>query len=346
MRTRVRQPVENKKHTGKNTGKCPEGTHCATAGSALLAVLWLVAGLSAIAFSLATTVRGEAERTSTAVDGVRSYYLATGAIQRAILYMQWSPTQLPDGRPRYYAPGTPAFDFQFASGVAHVEIIPETAKLNINLAPPEDLFRVLTNLGMDPNRAREIVLGIVDWRTAAGAERLTEFDQFYLSLSPSFRARHASFEEIEELLLIKGMTPDLFYGTYDRDEQGRLFPRPGAKECLSVFGATDRFDANTAQPAVLGLAGLSPEMVAALIARRRVAPFRTDQEVAAFMGGANRLRIGGNSIFTLRATAQLRLPNGQLSDLRRTAAALVKFMPPGYDATIQILRWYDNAWNQ
>ena len=52
-------------------------------GSALLAVLWLSLALSAIAFSLASTVRGETERTATAVDGIRAYYLATGAIERA-----------------------------------------------------------------------------------------------------------------------------------------------------------------------------------------------------------------------------------------------------------------------
>ena len=37
-------------------------------GSALLAVLWLSAVLAAIAFSLASTVRGEAERAATSVD--------------------------------------------------------------------------------------------------------------------------------------------------------------------------------------------------------------------------------------------------------------------------------------
>src|SRR6266481_5686010 len=58
-------------------------------GSALLAVLWLSLALSAIAFSLASTVQGETERTSTAVDGLRSYYLASGAIERAILYIEW-----------------------------------------------------------------------------------------------------------------------------------------------------------------------------------------------------------------------------------------------------------------
>jgi type II secretory pathway component PulK len=57
-------------------------------GSALLAVLWLAAALSAIAFSVANTVRAETERTSTQVDALRSYYLAVGAIDRAILWVQ------------------------------------------------------------------------------------------------------------------------------------------------------------------------------------------------------------------------------------------------------------------
>jgi hypothetical protein len=61
--------------------------------------------------------------------------------------------------------------------------------------------------------------------------------------------------------------------------------------------------------------------------------------------GVARLRVGGNSIITLRATARLRLANGQLSDLKRTVAAQVKFMPTGYDSPIHILRWYDTAWS-
>ena len=59
-------------------------------GSALLAVLWLSAALAAIAFSLSTTVRAESERASTSVDGLRSYYLASGAIERAAVELLWS----------------------------------------------------------------------------------------------------------------------------------------------------------------------------------------------------------------------------------------------------------------
>jgi general secretion pathway protein K len=305
-----------------------------TRGSALLAVLWLSLALSAIAFSLAATVRGETERTSTAVDGLRSYYLATGAIERAILYMQWGK--------QFYSPATPVLRMSFPTGEAEVEVIPEAAKYNINHSKPEDLLRLLASLGTSPDQAQNVVSAIVDWRTPGD---ISPFDQYYLSLVPSFRARHASFEEIEELLVLRGMTTDLYYGTYDRDAGGRLFRRGGLNECVSVYGAVDRFDANTAHPAVLASLGLSPQQVQSLVERRRRQPFLNDGDLGDYAPAAGgHLRVGGNSMFTLRATARLRLQDGKLSDMRRSVGAMVKMMPPGYDAVYQIMRWYDNAW--
>src|SRR5262249_31467204 len=200
-----------------------------TEGSALLAVLWLSLALSAIAFSLAATVRGETERTSTAVDALRSYYLATGAIERAILLIQGQA----------YSPAAPVLRMEFPTGEAQVEVIPETAKYNINRANPDDLLRLMVALGTPEDQGRQIVEAIIDWRTPAVVSPL---DQFYLSINPSFRPHHASFEEIEELLALKGMTPDLYYGSYDRDQSGRLFRRGGLNECVSVYGTYDAFD--------------------------------------------------------------------------------------------------------
>src|SRR6266536_5438759 len=85
-------------------GRRPIANRPARRGSALLAVLWLSLALSAIAFSLASTVQGETERTSTAVDGLRSYYLATGAIERAILYMEWGKRSGSNGDSPFYYP--------------------------------------------------------------------------------------------------------------------------------------------------------------------------------------------------------------------------------------------------
>jgi len=315
-------------------------------GSALLAVLWLSAALAAIAFSLSTTVRGEIERTATSIDGLRSYYIAAGAVDRAAIELLWS-VKYPDKRP--LPPGVTQVDYDFPDGVAHVEIIPETAKLNINLAPPEDLFRLAVALGLEPQRAREVAMAIDDWRRPLEEDSL---DPYYLSLTPSFRPPHTSFQEIEELLAVKGVTPDIFYGTWlpgPQSEGGRrLIPRPGLMDCLSIFGTVGPVDANTAQPAVLAAVGLSPFAVNALVERRRRAPLTTEQlsELLASVDASGaRLRVEGNSIVTFRATARLKVAGGKLSDLRRTVGAMVKYMPPHYDSTIHILRWYDTAWS-
>lgn len=196
-----------------------------TRGSALLAVLWLAAALSAIAFALANTVRGETERTSTEVDAMRAYYLASGGIDRALLWMQWGQQyRNPDGTPRYFVAPMPLLHFEFPTGAADVEIIPESSKININEAQPIQLLALLASLGVPPDRAQMIVRGIVDWRSRTPGGAFTDFDQYYLSLAPTFRARHASFEEIEELLVIRGMTPELFYGRYDKAPDGNLLP--------------------------------------------------------------------------------------------------------------------------
>jgi general secretion pathway protein K len=324
------------------TKKSRSRRRSSTRGGALLAVLWLSAALSAIAYSLANTVRGEVERTSTAVDGLRTYYLARGGVERGILYVQWRNT-IPLGSPLKYGPGNPVLRFTFPSGQAWVEVVPETAKMNINTATPLDLMRLLSAMGVDMARAEQIVAAIVDWRSPAG---ITQFDAFYQSLTPSFRSRHASFEETEELLLVRGMTPELYYGGYDHDAAGHLIPRAGLRDCVSVFGSKGGFDVNTAQPAVLVAIGFSPQAAEAIVARRRVQPFQNPGEVAEFLGGSPglaRLRVGGNAIFTLRSTARIQLPNGQLSDLRRTVAATVIFRPDE-DIKLQTLRWYDNAW--
>ena len=335
---------------------CRAMEHSLQRGSALLAVLWLSAALAAIAFALSNTVRSETDRASTSVDGLRSYYLAVGGIERASIELLWGVT---NPNRRKIPAGATAVSYSFPSGEARVEIIPETAKLDLNLAPPEELYRLLVALGVEPGRARQITLAIVDWRTPVAMGDSGAFDQYYLSLTPSFRARHASFGEIEELLLVQGVTPDIFYGAYvpaadsgnaagDSANRPRLVRRQGLADCVSVFGARGQVDINTAPPAVLAAVGVPLEAIDAILSRRQSGPLaQADVSLFAQAIGApvNRLRVGGESTVTLRATARLRMPDGKLSDLKRSVAALMKYMPPGYDAPIHILRWYDTAWS-
>jgi len=314
-------------------------------GSALLTVLWISAALAAVGFALANTVRGETERTSTTVDDLRSYYLATGAIDRAAIEVLWSALAQND---RILPKRTTRVDYQFPTGMAHVEIIPEAAKLDLNTVAPERLARLLVALGVEPPRIQAIVQSVEAWRAGKG-------EAFSSLPGPTFQASGTSFQEIEEMLAVRGITPDIFYGTYvpvtdaPAPGQPRLIRRSGLVDCLSVFGSKDqRVDANTADPAVLYSLGMPEAGIQALVAERNIKPLddaKLGQMRELFGPAASFLRLEGNTIVTIRATARVRLPNGQLSDLKRSVAAVVKYMPTGYDSPIHILRWYDTAWS-
>ncbi len=314
-------------------------------GSALLTVLWLTAALSAIGLAVANNVRGETQRTSTGVDETKSYFIARGAIERAALHVLWRAYTDPGGQPVYFRTGQPVMNLDFPDAQVTVDIIPETSKLNPNGVTPEDLLRLLSALGVPINRATELTSAIVDWRTAANPMQPSPFDAFYLSQSPSFLPRHASFQENEELLLTKGMTPGIYYG---ESLDGSL---PGLRDCLSVYGSSGAVDVNTAQPAVLQAVGLSPEDALAIAQRRAIRPFLDSNDMAelqqALGVSGQRLMLGGRIMYTLRATARLKQPDGKLSDLRRTIAALVQFNFPGNPKNkpigYQVIRWFDRT---
>ncbi len=315
-------------------------------GGALLAVLWLSAALAAIAFSVSTSVRAETDRVSSAADGLRAWYLATGSVERGIQWMMWGPeVRNVKANAPFWEHNQPRFYMNYPSGDAVVELIPESSKLNINTASPDDLLRVVAVVTADLERAREIVEGIVDWRGPAGPGGL---DSFYSTIAPTFRARHASFEEIEELLLVRGMTPELFYGNYIPDGSGRLYASGGLRDCLSVWGGVGPFDINTASPALMEAMGIPPEGVAAIVNQRRTQPFKNTGEAQQLGFPTPRLGVGGNYIWTLRATARLRRPDGTPSETVRTASAVVKLLDRRRYAImpVHILRWYDDAWSQ
>ena len=116
----------------------------------------------------------------------------------------------------------------------------------------------------------------------------------------------------------------------------------------SVFGSENQIDANTADPAVLAALGMTPDGIQLLLRQRRMAPLNNERlgQLAPMLGPAGQfLRLEGNTILTIRATARVRLPNGQLSDMKRTVAAQVKYMPTNLPTPIHYLRWYDTTWS-
>lgn len=365
MTTSSRKPEERKgcgahQQTGEGTARaalrfarCNGGSEeRKERGGALLTVLWVSAALAAIALSLSTSIRAETDRAGSAADGLRATYLATGSVDRALQWLLWG-TGSDRFFDRHHYSDKPRLYFSYPSGDVVVEMMPETAKLDINQASGEDLTRLITALTGDPQRAAQVASGILAWRGGGGAPAPSNV--FSASTGPTFQPRGASFEEIEELLLVQGMTPELFYGNYVA-EGDRLSPRGGLRESLSVWGSMGPFDANAVSPALLETLGASPGAIAQLMQRRAQAPFRTLAEVAALGIPVDRLQVDGEHlIWNIRATARLRLPDGSPSDVVRSASAVAKLIvPPPPTARnrqrlpirLRVLRFYDDAWSE
>ncbi len=319
-----------------------------TRGSALLTVLWMSAALAAIALTVTTSVLTETDHVATSADGLRAHYLATGAVERAIQWMAWGPGgSNPDGSVRFWQPGKPRFQMTFPTGDAVVEVIPESAKLDVNRAPADVLVRVVAALTGNVAQAQQITAGILDWRGSGGASSAS-FDAYYFSLGPTFRPRRASLEEIEELLFVAGVTPELFYGYYTTDAEGRLYARGGLRDCLSVWGSMGPFDVNGASPVLMEAMGMSPGAARAVVARRAVAPFANIGQVQQMGIPTQNLTVGGNAVYTLRATARLRRSDGTRTEVVRTAAAVVRYaLETQYQIMpVRIGRFYEDAWSE
>jgi len=312
-------------------------TNTTRQGSALLTVLWLTAALAAIGVAVAHNVRGETERAATNVEDVKAVFLARAAIDRALLYRQWGGD--------YFKPFTIAYDFDFPSGQVHIDMIPESARLSLNSATPQELLRLLIALGEPEDRATETATAIIDWRTPVTRERPGLFDGYYLSRVPSFLPGHTSFRENEEMLLVRGITSDLYYGT---SLDGS---RAGLRDCLSASSMGGMLDVNFSRPEAMVAIGIPPADAQSIVNRRNTRPFVDYQDLAAMqqalgpVGG--RLGMSMPSMLTFRATARVRLPDGKLSDLRRTVGALVKYFAAGNalrkQPGPQIVRWFDRG---
>jgi len=315
-------------------------------GGALLTVLWVSAALAAIALSVSTSIRAETDRAGSAADGLRAMYLATGSVDRAVQWLYWG-TGSDRFFDRHHYSDKPRLYFSYPSGDVVVEMMPEASKLDINQASGDDLLRLITAVSGDPQRAAQVAGGIMAWRggAQAAASSLSQ------STAPTFQPRSASFEEIEELLLVQGMTPELYYGNYVA-EGDRLSPRGGLRDSLSVWGSQGPFDANAVSPALLETLGASPGAIAQLMQHRAQTPFHNLAEVAALGIPIGRLQVNGEHlIWNIRATARLRRPDGSPSEVVRSASAIAKLILPPRNRPLnpvrmKVLRFYEDAWTE
>ena len=88
-----------------------------------------------------------------------------------------------------------------------------------------------------------IINSLKDWLDSGDDEAITGLSgaetNYYQDLSPSYSARNGPISDINDLLLVKGITPELFYGSADR---------PGIAGFLTVYGMTPGADTSFAFP--------------------------------------------------------------------------------------------------
>jgi hypothetical protein len=120
------------------------------------------------------------------------------------------------------------------------------------------------------------------------------------------------------------------------------------RDAVTVWGKNAFIDVNTATPPVLEGLGIPPEAVARIIQRRTIQPFKNLGELGQLGVSSGRLGIGGNYIWTLRATARLKTSSGAPSDVVRSASATVKLLDRRqyFQMPVHVLRYYDDAWSQ
>jgi type II secretory pathway component PulK len=121
-------------------------------------------------------------------------------------------------------PDDPNFGVQgFRPGVSD-----ESGKINLNAilqwgGNGQQAHDILLALNL-PNLTEDVINSILDWLDADQDERSNGAeDIYYGSLTPPYHAKNGPLDSLDELLLVKGVTPQFLYGN-DRNRNGILDP--------------------------------------------------------------------------------------------------------------------------
>jgi general secretion pathway protein K len=128
-------------------------------------------------------------------------------------------------------------------------IVDEERKVNINKAKLSTIQNIIQFVaGLDESEAKEIAASIVDWRDGDSFLSIpigSAEDSYYNNISEPYDCKDSDFEVLEELLLVKGVSEDVF---------------ASIKDFVTIYGA-GAVNINTASPQVLLALGLREEIV-------------------------------------------------------------------------------------
>jgi len=334
-------------------------------GVALIIVLWVVTILSVIALEFCFAMRTEVNITKNFKEEVQLYAIAEGGVYRAIAELvlkhdqriqqtrkAWTGEEIPLEKKEWVTDGRP-YSLPSDQGVNEIRIMGEAGKVNINTVSEKTLRKILTQLGLE-GETRDIVAdSILDWRDPDDMTHVNGAENdYYQSLKEPYNCKNANLDSIEELLLVRGVTPELFYGrkAIKKEEgtaEGPVADRIGLKDIFSIYSLGEQIDINCATLPVLRVVlGIPKEMAQRVVKVREEKPFEHQQdllqrvpELTSLMGDIAPLVIYQSTLpyYTIESRGK---NNDQTC--RRGLKVIVKIDPADKDKRgYRVIQWVD-----
>jgi general secretion pathway protein K len=299
-------------------------------GVALIMVLWVMAILSVVALEFSFAMRTEITIAKNHKEDLQRYAMAEGGVQRAITELIYkhdarlqqmkktlSLEEISSEQQEWMADGR-SYTLPFDQGTCEIRMMSEAGKININVVSEFLLRKVIGQLGLEGEERDVVVDSILDWRDpddfyrANGAE-----NDYYLSLKEPYYCKNGNLDSIEELLLVKGVTPDLYHGKKRtlEGEEGST-DRVGLKDIFSIYSPGEQVDINSATPLVMNMVlGIPREVSQQMVKAREEKPFENQQdllsripELGPFVGEIGRLIVYRTALpyYTIESRAKVK----------------------------------------
>ena len=175
-------------------------------GIALIIVLWIMTLLMLIASSFIHAMRTEINIVGNSLTRAKLEAAANAGVQRAILEMV-KPPQFPD---RWNTYGVPQ-SWTFQGQTMQVSLLDESGKIDINVGNEALMRGLLRSQGATEEEAIVLMEAILDWRDADSLKRPRGAEEAeYKDAGLNYKPANATFQSIEELRLVLGMTQALY----------------------------------------------------------------------------------------------------------------------------------------
>jgi general secretion pathway protein K len=283
-------------------------------GFILVAVLWVLAGLSVLATIYAIYVVKAATSQQVNNDRIQAEASISAATELAAYYLGAADAET--------RPTSGAFNFQVGGTAVGVGFRSEAARIDLNLAPKPLIAGLFQVLGTAPNAADQYADRIVGWRSTASSEIADQDKEVtaYRNAGLSYRPRQAPFTSVQELWLVLGLPAALI-------EHALPF--------VTVFSGLETVSVMDAAPEVVAaLPGMTPDRLDAVL-KQRTAEGANADSVLRSLGPVQGATAKGGA--TTRLAVRVDLADG-----RRVSAEAVILLLQDSDAPYRVLSWKDD----